>query len=97
MWTLTRGADGSPNLYLHAGHVKDDGGVEWENPYWHPVTEEVATHYASTHPPRHLDVRLWGRPDETLVAVWEGDDWEEDDPSDEYEDDDADEPFTSSV
>jgi hypothetical protein len=79
VWTLTRTPDGRPNLYLHAGEVKGYGTVEWENPYWHPVEERMASEYASKHPPRTRDLWLWGRPDETLLAVWDGDDCEEED------------------
>jgi hypothetical protein len=85
VWTLTRKADGRPNLYLHAGRIRDDGTIEWEKPYWHPVSEEAASHYTSMYPPTRRDVRRWGRPDETLVATWEGDDWEEEDLNDEDE------------
>jgi hypothetical protein len=76
-WNLTRTLDGSPNLYLHAGEVKGYGTVEWENSHWHPVEEGMASDYALKHPPRTRDLWLWGRPDETLLAVWDGDDWEE--------------------
>jgi len=79
VWTLTRNADGRPNLYLHAGHKRDDDTVDWEKPYWHPVSEEAATLYASKHPPSRRDLRRWNRPNETLLAVWQGDDWEEED------------------
>jgi hypothetical protein len=83
VWTLTRRPDGSPNLYLHAGEVKGYGTVEWENPYWHPVKDHMVSEHVSKHPPKTRDLWLWGRPDETLLAVWDGDDWEEEDGEEE--------------
>jgi hypothetical protein len=82
-WTLTRTPDGLPNLYLHTGEVKGFGTVEWENVYWHPVKDHTVNEYVSKHPPGTRDLWLWGRPDETLVAVWDGADWEEEDGEDE--------------
>lgn len=86
VWTLTRKADGHPNLYLHAGHMRDDDTVDWEKPYWHPVSEEEATRYASEYPPTIREQRRWGRPNETLLAIWPGDDWEEDCEEEDCED-----------
>jgi hypothetical protein len=80
---IKRTPDGRPNLYLHAGEVKGYGTVEWENPYWYPVEERMASMYASKHPPRTRDLWLWGRPDEALLAFWDGDDWEEEDGEEE--------------
>jgi hypothetical protein len=82
VWTLTRSSDGRPNAYLHAGEVKGYGIVEWESPYWHRVEERKASEYALKHPPKARDLWLWGRPDETLVGVWDGEDWEEEDGED---------------